>query len=84
VQVLVLRVFNFSAIRASKMDSKFLLSRLHPRSLERYCTEKHLCGNAQPIDATPSSALIRQCFRGRTVRLAVLGQNLARAESLLV
>src|SRR6266849_9783474 len=34
---------------------------------------------AQPVDATPSSALIRQCFRGRTFCLAVLGQNLARA-----
>jgi hypothetical protein len=34
---------------------------------------------AQPVDATPSSALIRQCFRRRTICLAVLGQNLARA-----
>jgi hypothetical protein len=34
---------------------------------------------AQPVDATPCSALIRQCFHGRTIRLAVLDQNLARA-----
>jgi hypothetical protein len=34
----------------------------------------------QTVDATPSSALIRQWFRGRTVRLAALGQNLAKAE----
>src|ERR1700691_1587226 len=34
---------------------------------------------AQPVDATPSSALIRQCLPGRTICLAVLGQNLARA-----
>jgi hypothetical protein len=34
---------------------------------------------AQPVNATPSSALIRQCLRGRTVCLATLSQNLARA-----
>jgi hypothetical protein len=34
---------------------------------------------AQPVDATPSSALIRECLRGRTICLAVLDQNLARA-----
>jgi len=39
---------------------------------------------AQPVNATPSSALVRQCFRGRTVRFAVLGQNLAKAAFLLV
>jgi len=39
---------------------------------------------AQPVDATPSSALIRRCFRGRTVRLAVLGQDLARTAFRLV
>jgi len=32
---------------------------------------------AQPVDATPSSALIRHCLRGRTICLAALGQNLA-------
>ena len=39
---------------------------------------------AQPVGATPSSALIRECFRGRTVYLAVLGQIVARAAFLLV
>jgi hypothetical protein len=34
---------------------------------------------AQPVDATPSRALIRQCLRGATICLAVLGQNPARA-----
>ena len=32
----------------------------------------------QPVDATPSSALIQQRFCGRTTCLASLGQNLAR------
>jgi hypothetical protein len=39
---------------------------------------------AQPVDATPSSALIQQRFCGRTTCLASLGQNLARAAFLLV
>src|SRR5580698_6207926 len=39
---------------------------------------------AQPVDATPSSALIRQCFRGRTTCLAVLALDLARVALLLV
>jgi hypothetical protein len=39
---------------------------------------------AQPVDATPSSALIRQCFRERTSSLASFGQNLAWAAFLLV
>ena len=39
---------------------------------------------AQPVDATPSSALIRQCFRGRAICLAVLDQELARAVFRLV
>jgi TonB family protein len=39
---------------------------------------------AQPVDATPSSALIRRCFRGSTACLAALGQNLGRAAFLLV
>jgi hypothetical protein len=39
---------------------------------------------AQPVDATPSSALIRQCFGGRTICLALLDQNPARAAFLLV
>jgi hypothetical protein len=34
---------------------------------------------AEPVDATPSSALIRQCLRGRTIYLAALGQNLTEA-----
>jgi hypothetical protein len=34
---------------------------------------------AQPVDATLSSALIRRCFRARTLHLAALGENLARA-----
>jgi hypothetical protein len=33
---------------------------------------------AQPVVATPSSALIRQYLRGGTISLAALGQNLAR------
>src|SRR5271168_690499 len=33
---------------------------------------------AQPVDATPSSALIRQCFPERTICPAVLGQDRAR------
>ncbi len=39
---------------------------------------------AQPVDATPSSASIQQCFRGRTICLAVLRQNLARTAFRLV
>src|SRR5271167_2878783 len=39
---------------------------------------------AQPVDATPSSTLIRQCLRGRTNCLAVLDQNPARAAFRLV
>jgi hypothetical protein len=38
----------------------------------------------QPVDATPSSALIRHCFRERTICLAALGQTLARAAFRLV
>jgi hypothetical protein len=33
---------------------------------------------AQPVDATPSNALIRQCFLGRTDLFDTLGENLAR------
>ena len=33
---------------------------------------------AQPVDATPSTALLRQRFGGRTICLAVPGQNLSR------
>jgi len=40
--------------------------------------------SAQTVDATPSSALIRLCFRGRTIYLAELGQNLARAVFRLI
>src|ERR1700691_1885685 len=32
---------------------------------------------AQAVNATPSSALIRQCFRGRTICLAARDQELA-------
>jgi hypothetical protein len=39
---------------------------------------------AQPVDATLSSALIRQRFRERTICLAELSQNLARAAFRLV
>jgi hypothetical protein len=39
---------------------------------------------AQTVDATPSSALIRQNLRGRTAYLAVLGQNPSRAVFRLV
>jgi hypothetical protein len=39
---------------------------------------------AQPVDATPSSALIKQRFRETTICLAVLCKNLARAVFLLV
>jgi hypothetical protein len=39
---------------------------------------------AQPVDATPSSALIRQNLRGRTAYLAVLRQNPSRAAFRLV
>jgi len=38
----------------------------------------------QPVDATPSSVLIRQCLRGTTICLAVLGQNPARAPFRLI
>jgi len=38
----------------------------------------------QVVDATPSSALIRKCFRGRTISFAVLGQNLARVAFRLI
>jgi len=39
---------------------------------------------AQPVDAIPSSALIRQRFLGRTISLAVRGQNLSRTTFQLV
>jgi hypothetical protein len=39
---------------------------------------------AQTVDATASGALIRQCFRGRTLCLAARDQELARATFLLV
>jgi hypothetical protein len=34
---------------------------------------------AQPVDATPSSALTRRCLRGRTICLVVLDQDPASA-----
>jgi hypothetical protein len=43
-----------------------------------------LAMRVQGVDATPSSALIRQCFRGRTMFLVVIDQNLARAAFRLV
>jgi hypothetical protein len=39
---------------------------------------------AQPADATPSSALIRHFFRGRTICLAARGQKRARPAFLPV
>jgi hypothetical protein len=39
---------------------------------------------AQTVDATPSNALIRHCFLGRSDLLAVLGQNLARVVFQLI
>jgi hypothetical protein len=39
---------------------------------------------AQPVVATPFSALVRQCFRGRTICLSAPCQNLARENLTLV
>jgi len=63
---------------------------LAPRK-SRYPTCE-ICGSApvrfalpaQPVDATPSSALTRQCLRRRSIRLAVLGQKRAGVAFRLV
>jgi hypothetical protein len=36
--------------------------------LQRAAANSPFVVPAQPVDATPFSALLRQCFRGRTVR----------------
>src|SRR5580658_1542774 len=54
---------------------RFCYVRLSPTTRTCVRVNVRLMLPAQPVGATPSTALIRQCLRGRTICLGVLGQK---------